>query len=158
MLCVSRSLYIESSGLNKSQWNNTRYLTWLNLLWQNDSILNFVIHTTHMTLILEQNPHSHCLAYESCLEAATWRIDQWPADPVGPVQNIFFPIVHNFKLSVPIVQLAGPTGGSGPQSLCVSDYKRGQRVWIGESHPCKVDENYWYGSLLSTALSEDKYV
>ncbi len=35
----------------------------------------------------------------------------WSADPVGPVQNIFFPIVHNFKLSVPIVQLAGPTGG-----------------------------------------------
>jgi hypothetical protein len=42
------------------------------------------------------------------------------ADPVGPVQNIFFPIVHNFKLSVPIVQLAGPTGRQGPQSPCVS--------------------------------------
>ncbi len=54
----------------------------------------------------------------------------WPADPVGPVQSIFFPIVHNFKLSVPIVQLAGPTGGSGPQSLCVSVFKK-QKAHIG---------------------------
>ncbi len=44
-------------------------------------------------------------------------LKNWTADPVGPVQNIFFPILHNFKLMAPIVQQAGPTGSQGPQSL-----------------------------------------
>jgi hypothetical protein len=40
----------------------------------------------------------------------------WAA-PVGPVQNIFFPIVHNINFSVPIIQQASPTVRQGHQSL-----------------------------------------
>jgi hypothetical protein len=36
---------------------------------------------------------------------------------VGPVQNIFFPLVHNFNFSVPIVQQARPAVRQGKQSL-----------------------------------------
>jgi hypothetical protein len=67
---------------------------------------------------MRQNNYKKFLALFSLwILLGSCNMKNWTADPVGPVQNIFFPIVHNFNFSVPIVQLAGPTGRQGPHSL-----------------------------------------
>ncbi len=59
----------------------------------------------------------YCALLSLWILLGSGNMKNWSADPVGPVQNLFFHIVHNFNFSVPIVQLAGPTGRQGPHSL-----------------------------------------
>jgi hypothetical protein len=97
---------------------HTEKYCWLSFI----SLLLKYTQSTHVLVLISlEQPSMYCIiyysAFESCWEA---NMKNWTADPGGPVQNIFFPIVHNFKLSVPIVQQAGLTGRQGPQSLCVS--------------------------------------
>jgi hypothetical protein len=68
---------------------------------------------------------------------------------VGPVKNIFFPIIHNFYLSVPIVQQAGLTGRQGPQSLYAC-------LWLLQSAQYKILFSLSYTFSISLSPSSSK--